>query len=133
VIPSTPACASCRLPLKSDAVKVFAPDGAVLYDACANFLGYLPGQQLDAGKRVKCQTLNGRIHALEILVEIYRVPNVQRHHERLDDVEDATGLPRSEGDTRARLKVLEVAYGDRVRFPIALWRLAAMLPEPWRA
>jgi hypothetical protein len=28
---------------------------------------------------------------------------------------------------------LEALYGERLHFPLALWRLAAMLPEPWKA
>lgn len=132
-MPNTPACASCRLPWSVNADKRLGPDGAVLHEACAEFLGYLEGQQLDASKASPAGTQNGRIHSLEIVAGIYRVPQIRDYAGRLDEVERRLKLPRTGGDTESRLASLEALYGERLHFPLALWRLAAMLPEPWKA
>jgi len=127
MIPSTPTCVSCRLAWKADAVKVLGPDGRVYHDACARYLGYLPGQQLDILAPYPTTTVNGQIHALGIMFGIYRVPDIQNYGDRLDAVETAAGRERSEGTAGERVKALQAEYGDRLNLPRVFWRLAAQL------
>ena len=106
---------------------MLGPDGRVYHDACAGFLGYLPGQPVDILAPYQAVTVNGKIHALEILYGIYRVPDIRRYGDRLDAIEDAAGRARSEGSTRARVQSLSAEHGERLHFPRILWRLAAQL------
>jgi hypothetical protein len=108
-------------------VPTLAPDGLTYCQACTNFLGYLQGQQVDIFAPYKASTLNGRIHALEIVFGIYHVENVRRYGDRLDAIERAAGRSPSTGSPEERLAPFEAEYGERLHFPRIFWRLAAQL------
>jgi hypothetical protein len=110
-----------------NANSVDGPDGRVYHYACADYLGYLEGQEVDPEEPVPPLTDNGKMQALEILYGLYPATNTYRHGDRLDAIEEATGWERQHGEHKARIATLVAAHGKQLWFPRARWRLAAQV------